>query len=242
MQLICLGIIGVGIAVALILTAFEKNLMYFYSPSEIRAGNAPTQRPFRIGGMVVKGSVVRQKSTLGVWFNLTDTANEQMVYFEGILPDLFREGQGIVAEGEELAQLKAELVDKLSGLIDTETGEVAINKVWDTDTVFSGPYKDDAPDLLVGYNAGYRIAWSGANGGVTDWVFEDNTKSWSGDHCVDPRLVPGVLFCNRKIASDKPALGDLPPTIMALFGADRSTYMKGQDLFAAPGPAIKSVR
>ena len=153
-----------------------------------------------------------------------------------------REGQGIVAEGEELAQLKAELVDKLSGLIDTETGEVAINKVWDTDTVFSGPYKDDAPDLLVGYNAGYRIAWSGANGGVTDWVFEDNTKSWSGDHCVDPRLVPGVLFCNRKIAAGKPALGDLPPTIMALFGADRPTYMKGQDLFAAPGPAIKSVR
>ena len=100
MQLICLGIIGVGIAVALILTAFEKNLMYFYSPSEIRAGNAPTQRPFRIGGMVVKGSVVRQKSTLGVWFNLTDTANEQMVYFEGILPDLFREGQGIVAKGQ----------------------------------------------------------------------------------------------------------------------------------------------
>lgn len=153
-----------------------------------------------------------------------------------------REGQGIVAEGEELAQLKAELVDKLSGLIDTETGEVAINKVWDTDTVFSGPYKDDAPDLLVGYNAGYRIAWSGANGGVTDWVFEDNTKSWSGDHCVDPRLVPGVLFCNRKIAAGKPALGDLPPTIMALFGADRPTYMKGQDLFTAPGPAIKSVR
>lgn len=153
-----------------------------------------------------------------------------------------REGQGIVAEGEELAQLKAELVDKLSGLIDTETGEVAINKVWDTDTVFSGPYKDDAPDLLVGYNAGYRIAWSGANGGVTDWVFEDNTKSWSGDHCVDPRLVPGVLFCNRKIAAGKPALGDLPPTIMALFGADRPTYMKGQDLFAAASPAIKSVR
>jgi len=153
-----------------------------------------------------------------------------------------REGQGIVAEGEELVQLKAELVDKLSGLIDTETGAVAINKVWDTDTVFSGPYKDDAPDLLVGYNAGYRIAWSGANGGVTDWVFEDNTKSWSGDHCVDPRLVPGVLFCNRKIAAGKPALGDLPPTIMALFGADRPTYMKGQDLFAAPGPAIKSVR
>ena len=99
MQLICLGILGIGVALALILTAFEKNLMYFYSPSEIHAGDAPAKRPFRIGGMVVEGSVVRQAESLGVWFNLTDTANEQMVYFEGILPDLFREGQGIVAKG-----------------------------------------------------------------------------------------------------------------------------------------------
>lgn len=100
LQLICVSIVGIGIAVAFILTAFEKNLMYFYSPTEINAGNAPTKRPFRIGGMVVKGSVVRQDDSLGVWFNLTDTADEQMVYFEGILPDLFREGQGIVAKGQ----------------------------------------------------------------------------------------------------------------------------------------------
>jgi cytochrome c-type biogenesis protein CcmE len=100
MQLICFGILGVGLALALILTAFEKNLMYFYSPSDIHAGEAPANRPFRIGGMVVQDSLVRQAESLGVWFNLTDTANEQMVYFEGILPDLFREGQGIVAKGQ----------------------------------------------------------------------------------------------------------------------------------------------
>jgi cytochrome c-type biogenesis protein CcmE len=100
MQLICFGILGVGLALALILTAFEKNLMYFYSPSDIYAGEAPANRPFRIGGMVVQDSLVRQEESLGVWFNLTDTANEQMVYFEGILPDLFREGQGIVAKGQ----------------------------------------------------------------------------------------------------------------------------------------------
>ncbi len=94
-----LAVAGLALATGLILTAFEKNLMYFYSPSEIADGKAPDNRPFRIGGMVVKGSVVREKDSLGVWFNLTDYAHERMVYYKGILPDLFREGQGIVAKG-----------------------------------------------------------------------------------------------------------------------------------------------
>jgi cytochrome c-type biogenesis protein CcmE len=96
---LALSIAGLALAAALILTAFEKNLMYFYSPTEIADGKAPDNRPFRIGGMVVKGSVIREKDTLGVWFILTDYANERMVYYQGILPDLFREGQGIVAKG-----------------------------------------------------------------------------------------------------------------------------------------------
>ncbi len=99
MLTLALAVAGLAIATALILTAFEKNLMYFYSPSEIAMGDAPENRPFRIGGMVVKGSVIREKDTLGVWFNLTDYTNERMVYYKGILPDLFREGQGIVAKG-----------------------------------------------------------------------------------------------------------------------------------------------
>ena len=96
---ICFGIAGISVATGLILTAFEKNLMYFYSPSEISAGEAPTNRPFRIGGLVVQGSVIRQPSGLGVWFTLTDLEIEKTVYYEGILPDLFKEGQGIVAKG-----------------------------------------------------------------------------------------------------------------------------------------------
>jgi cytochrome c-type biogenesis protein CcmE len=96
---LALAVAGLALATGLILTAFEKNLMYFYSPSEIADGKAPDNRPFRIGGMVVKGSVVREKDSLGVWFNLTDYAHERMVYYKGILPDLFREGQGIVAKG-----------------------------------------------------------------------------------------------------------------------------------------------
>ena len=90
---------GMGLATALILTAFEKNLMYFYSPSEVIAGDAPADRKFRVGGLVVDGSVVREADSLEVRFDLTDTARQLTVRYDGILPDLFREGQGIVANG-----------------------------------------------------------------------------------------------------------------------------------------------
>jgi cytochrome c-type biogenesis protein CcmE len=98
-----LGILaGMGIAMALILTAFEKNLMYFYSPSEVMAGEAPAARKFRIGGLVVDGSVRRIPDSLAVQFAVTDTVHEVTIAYDGILPDLFREGQGIVAHGRIL--------------------------------------------------------------------------------------------------------------------------------------------
>ena len=93
------GVVGLAIAVGLILTAFQNNLMYFYSPSDIAAGKAPHSRSFRIGGMVVKHSVLRDPESLEVRFTLTDYAHQRVVRYEGILPDLFREGQGIVANG-----------------------------------------------------------------------------------------------------------------------------------------------
>jgi len=91
--------IGIGIAAALALKAFESNLLYFYSPHQVVAGEAPTNRPFRIGGLVVAGSVRRDPQSLKVEFVLTDTLQEVKVVYDGILPDLFREGQGIVANG-----------------------------------------------------------------------------------------------------------------------------------------------
>lgn len=95
---------GMGLATALILKAFEQNLMYFYSPGDIAAGKAPLNREFRIGGMVVEGSVTRDPQSLAVRFTLTDYAHSTTVSYTGILPDLFREGQGIVAHGRLDAQ------------------------------------------------------------------------------------------------------------------------------------------
>ncbi len=97
--LVATVIFGVAIATVLALTAFEENLLYFYSPTQIHAGEAPQNRSFRVGGLVVDGSVRREEGGLAVQFDLTDNAKVIPVTYTGILPDLFREGQGIVAMG-----------------------------------------------------------------------------------------------------------------------------------------------
>jgi len=97
--LIVLMVIGIALAVGFALKSFNENLMYFFSTSDVISGKAPKDRLFRLGGMVVKGSVVRPGDGLTVHFKLTDFSKEVSVEYTGILPDLFREGQGIVANG-----------------------------------------------------------------------------------------------------------------------------------------------
>ena len=138
-----------------------------------------------------------------------------------------REAQGIVAAGDEADALKAELKFKIDGLVDEEKGDVAINEIFDTDKLYRGPYKGNAPDLLVGYNHGYRISWDCASGVVAGAIFEDNVKAWSGDHIVDPRLVPGIFLANHDIQKDDPAIIDLAPTALTLFGLRPPAHMEG---------------
>jgi cytochrome c-type biogenesis protein CcmE len=91
---------GVGVATVFALQAFNKNLLYYYSPTQIQAGEAPSMRSFRVGGLVEKGSVKREPGSLEVHFMLTDYKTQVMVSYTGVLPDLFREGQGIIARGK----------------------------------------------------------------------------------------------------------------------------------------------
>jgi cytochrome c-type biogenesis protein CcmE len=93
------GIAAIAVAAALVLNAFQSNLVFFFSPSQIAAGEAPKDRAFRVGGMVQTGSVKRQGDGLTVEFIVTDTAKSIPVTYKGILPDLFREGKGVVAQG-----------------------------------------------------------------------------------------------------------------------------------------------
>ena len=92
-------VVGVGVAVGLSLMALSKNINLFFSPSQVAAGEVPIDHVFRLGGLVEKGSVERDEQGLTVRFVLSDTAKRIPVSYQGILPDLFREGQGIVAQG-----------------------------------------------------------------------------------------------------------------------------------------------
>jgi predicted AlkP superfamily phosphohydrolase/phosphomutase len=143
-----------------------------------------------------------------------------------------REAMGTVGAGAEAEALKAEIIGKLRTLRDEEAGAVGINEAFDTAKLYRGPYLSNAPDLLIGYAQGYRTSWDCASGVVAGAVFEDNVKAWSGDHCVDPREVPGVMFCSRNVPAGGPALMDIAPTALRLFGVEPPEHMDGKPLFS----------
>ena len=138
-----------------------------------------------------------------------------------------RESRGIVS-AQEAAALRTEIADILGPLVD-EDGTRAIVKVHDTHRAYQGPYVTHGPDLVVGYARGYRASWDNAVGRCRGPLIQDNTRYWSGDHCVDPSLVPGVFFSNRRL--ENPAslsILDLAPTILKLFGVPVPPYMDGR--------------
>jgi predicted AlkP superfamily phosphohydrolase/phosphomutase len=171
------------------------------------------------------------KSESGDWFEDVDWSRTR-AYTMGLnglyLNIKGREREGIIEAGAAAEALKEELRSKLDGLVDPASGKVGITGMFDCDAVYAGPYVDNAPDLIVGYGEGFRASWDSVMGKVTTAIFEDNLKAWSGDHCVDPRLVPGVLFSNRKIAIEKPAIVDVAPTVMRLFGLELPSYFDGK--------------
>jgi predicted AlkP superfamily phosphohydrolase/phosphomutase len=172
-------------------------------------------------------------STSGPYFRDVDWSRTKAYTFGlgGLYLNLKgREAEGTVPRGEAEA-LKQELIEKLSGLRDPDTGEVGIRSVYATNALYQGPYLAEAPDMIVGYSEGYRTSWDAAVGKVVAKVFDDNSKAWSGDHCVDPVLVPGVLFSNRKLSAENPGIEDLAPTAMELFGLKPPAWMEGKPVF-----------
>ncbi len=138
--------------------------------------------------------------------------------------------QGIVEPGDEADKLREEIAARLTGLVDPQSGKSAVKRTYIAGKTYRGPYKDAAPDLIPGYQRGYRVSWETAIGRTTESVFHDNTKAWSGDHCIDPSLIPGVLFCNRPVTTAGPRLMDLGPTVLNLFGVPVPEYMDGKVL------------
>jgi predicted AlkP superfamily phosphohydrolase/phosphomutase len=144
-----------------------------------------------------------------------------------------RERNGIIAPGAEAEALIRELKQKLLTVRDPQSKLAVITRVDIATEAYQGPYAQTGPDLLIGYNRGYRAGWKTILGAFPPDVLEDNTNPWSGDHCMDYTLVPGVLLSNRKIATSAPALTDIAPTILAEFGIPRSKDMIGHSVFTS---------
>lgn len=140
-----------------------------------------------------------------------------------------REGHGIVPP-VEAASVAADIAAGLTGLADPATGVTAVRSVAGRDALWSGPCLAQAPDLMVNFAAGYRASWTTALGGVPGELVEDNTRRWSGDHIVDPALVPGILLMNRAFDDRDPRLLDLAPTILAALGVPVPATMEGVSL------------
>ena len=147
-----------------------------------------------------------------------------------------REAQGIVAPGEETARVKHEISEGLRQLYDDKEGTHPVRAVYDSSQVYSGPYVDEAPDLIVGFRPGHRVGWSSVTGGISEDEIEDNTRPWSGDHNFNPPDVPGMLFVNRKLAATDPSIMDIGPTVLDLFGVPVPPYCDGESLMPAVPP------
>jgi hypothetical protein len=128
-----------------------------------------------------------------------------------------REALGIVRPDDADA-LKREISDKLTRWRDPDTGEPVVLTVYDGDEVYQGRRAADAPDLVVGYGRGYRASWQTALGGVPGPLIEDNARKWSGDHCIDPPLVPGVLFTSFEPESQVASITEVPNLIRGAMG------------------------
>jgi predicted AlkP superfamily phosphohydrolase/phosphomutase len=128
-----------------------------------------------------------------------------------------REACGIVAPGSESEALKNELAEKLKAWTDGDETPV-VNHVYTRQEIFWGDRAEEAPDLFLGFRNGYRASWQTALGAVPVATIEDNAKNWSGDHLVDPVLVPGILFANRALNRENPTIYDLAPTILQVIG------------------------
>lgn len=146
-----------------------------------------------------------------------------------------REKNGIVEPGEPYERLLDQLEKDLLELRDPDRGHQAISLVVRTQRDFHGPHSLNGPDIIVGYNMGYRSSWTSPLGEFTKELFVENTDPWSGDHSMDYRLVPGVLITNRKITLEKPALYDLTVAVLDEYGIAPLPEMIGADCLGPAG-------
>ena len=141
-----------------------------------------------------------------------------------------REGNGIVAPGPDKEALVRQIQKALVSFIDPNTGARPVSHAYRADQVYAQQQRVHAPDLIVGYNAGYRASDATALGSIPLEISEINERKWSGDHCVDPVHVPGIVLSNQQIKAQSPDLRDIPATVLARFGVPRPRGMQGRTI------------
>jgi len=155
------------------------------------------------------------------------------VGFNGLYMNLQgREGQGIVPP-EKVEEISARLISELQAIIDPETGQHPIAKVYRREDMYVGPATPVMPELLVGYTPGFRSASTSVLGSTGKPTINLNPWAWSGDHSMARDLVPGTLLSSRKAAKANPSILDLPVTILEFFGVDKPEQMVGSSIFRA---------
>jgi len=141
-----------------------------------------------------------------------------------------RERDGVVAAGPDKDNLVREIIQKLESLTDPKTGERVVLKAFQAKDVYHGSNLALAPDIVLGFNRGYRISWQSPLGGFPKEVIEDNVQKWSGDHMSAPDVLPGIVFANRKIAAEAPALCDVTAAVLGVFGVETPPEMIGKNI------------
>jgi len=137
-----------------------------------------------------------------------------------------REAEGIVKPGADSERLKKQLIDELKTWQDGDMP--VVHAVYAREEIFWGQHAAITPDLYIGFHDGYRASWQTALGAAPAALVEDNAKHWSGDHLIDPALVPGILFANKPITKEHPSLYDLTPTILQVIGCNKAQIEAGQ--------------
>jgi predicted AlkP superfamily phosphohydrolase/phosphomutase len=152
--------------------------------------------------------------------------------FNGLyLNQIGRERNGAVGPGREKEALMEELIAKLEAVVDPENGKKVIKKVYRAKEIYSGEYLRKAPDMVMGYDWGYRGSDESAMGELTPGLLADNLRKWSGDHAGDFTNLPGIVVANREIVHKSPALHDLTPTVLRHFGIEKQDWMVGDLVF-----------
>jgi predicted AlkP superfamily phosphohydrolase/phosphomutase len=141
-----------------------------------------------------------------------------------------REGEGIVAPGADKDNLVREISRKLEAATDPLTGERPVLRAFIAKDTYRGKNLEMAPDIVLGFNRGYRISWQSPLGGFPKEVVEDNAQKWSGDHMSAPDVLPGIAFSNRKFTAESPALFDLTASVLDVFGVEKPKDMIGRNV------------